>query len=324
LTGRDSTHSQPLRAGWVRTTQGAFSSAFSLGPGYEPEPLNPLASYRTVDHYFLDLRAKTHTKRDRVVTGRGQIITPNATTVAQTALGWWERHLGGEAIALANYLTHTDALLSMADRVGDRLLWRYEIEVPKYRRAAPWFSSMAQGQAASVLVRAYLATGQDRYADAALSALRILEDSADPRGLVIDALHGPVLEECPSDPPSQILNGWVFTLWALWETYIGLGETVHNHLFERSARALERTLPDYDLGWWTRYSLFPRPDDDLAKPAYHRIHADQMEAMYRLTGSLVFHDAHLRWADYDRPANRARAVAVKGTGVVLDRLLARA
>jgi hypothetical protein len=307
----------------ARLAQGAFSSAFSVGQGYEPQPLNPLASYQRVDRYFLDLRAKTRRSRKRVVTGRGQVVTPNATTLAQTALGWWERHLDGEPAALRVFLTHANALLGAAQRDGNLLLWRYDVDVAKYARDAPWYSCMAQGQAASVLVRAHLATGRETFADGAVAALRPLERAETARGMVTDTAHGPVFEECPTQPASHILNGWVFALWALWDVSTAIDADPWALHLERSANALDSMLPEYDVGWWTRYSLFPRPDDDLAKPGYHVIHANQMEATYRLTGLASFREAHRRWHDYDRPANRARAVAVKGVGVALDRLLAR-
>ncbi len=303
----------------LNAARGAFSSAFSVGPGYERQPLNTGASYDRVDRYFLDLRTKTTQNRDRVVTGRGQVLTRNATTMAQTAFGWWERHLDGESRALGEFLAMADALIDAAEHEGPRMLWRYDVEVEKYARRAPWYSSMAQGQAASVLVRAHLATRRDVYAEAALSALEVLGDLEDERGLVTRSADGPVFEECPSDPPSHILNGWVFTLWALWDVATALNAHQWRVPFERSSEALQAKLAAYDVGWWTRYSLFPRGDGDLAKPGYHVVHADQMEVMYRLTGHVEFQQASRRWHLYDSPFNRARAVAVKGRSVIRQR-----
>jgi hypothetical protein len=195
--------------------------------------------------------------------------------------------------------------------------------IEKYRCEAPWYSSMAQGQAASALARAFIATGRDEYAQAACSALEPLANAASSRGMVTDTTDDLIYEECPTDPASHILNGWIYTLWGLWDVVSALDATRWRHAFERSARTLQAHLDCYDLGWWSRYSLFPRPDDDLAKPAYHIIHVDQLEVMYRLTGYDTFAHFHRRWRGYDVPANRRRAVAVKGTGVALDRLLRR-
>ena len=304
----------------LHAARGAFNSAFSVGPGYEAQPLNADASYERVERYFLDLRGKTTSNRERVVTGRGEVLTPNATTLAQTAFGWWERHLDGDQDALRLFLTQVDLLLDGAERAGSQLLWRYDVDVPKYACRAPWYSSMAQGQAASVLTRAYLATGTDAYADAALGAVEVLREDNGSRRLVTASAEGPIFEECPSYPASHILNGWIFTLWALRDVYTALDVSEWRSPFERSCRALEHRLEDYDVGWWSRYSLFPRADGDIAKPGYHVVHADQMEVMYRLTGRPAFRDASLRWHGYDRPVHRARAVAVKARAVLGDRV----
>jgi heparosan-N-sulfate-glucuronate 5-epimerase len=81
---------------------------------------------------------------------------------------------------------------------------------------------------------------------------------------------------------------------------------------------LSKMLFEYDVGWWTRYSLFPPVAPDLAKPFYHTLHVAQMPALYGMTGSSVFADAAERWNRYDRVANRARAVAAKAPSVIRD------
>lgn len=47
-----------------------------------------------------------------------------------------------------------------------------------------WYSAMAQGQAMSLLVRAYLVTSNPKYLQAAVSAMKLFEISSDQGGVL--------------------------------------------------------------------------------------------------------------------------------------------
>jgi hypothetical protein len=168
---------------------------------------------------------------------------------------------------------------------------------------------MAQGQAASVFVRAHLASGRDSYAQSAQLAVEPL--LAGNSLFVSRTERGLVLEEVPSNPPSHILNGWIYALWGVWDVATGLSERRAEALFGESVLCLRRMVDAYDVGWWTRYSLYPHRRTDLAKPFYHRLHCTQAEIMYRLSGFQEFHAAARRWRGYDRPIARLRVLIQK-------------
>lgn len=192
----------------------------------------------------------------------------------------------------------------------DEWRWPYPVGVPKYNIDPPTYSALAQGQIASTFVRAHLATSNSRYAEIALAAVRPLvrEDGSD---LVSLTRAGPVLEETPSSPPSHILNGWIFGLWGLWDVAIGIGHDAAWRTYNGSLSCLRQMLDRYDVGWWTRYSLYPHLLPDLAKPFYHRLHIDQVEVLYRLTGFNEFRSAARRWRAYDNHIRRISAIAQK-------------
>jgi hypothetical protein len=123
---------------------------------------------------------------------------------------------------------------------------------------------------------------------------------------------GPILQEYPSDPPSHVLNGWISALWGLWDVRIGLGDARANAVAGATLDCLRANLDAYDTGWWTRYSLYPLALQDLAKPIYQTWHVAQLGVLHRLTGDDHLGEVHERWAGYDRPANRALAIAQKG------------
>ncbi len=216
---------------------------------------------------------------------------------------------GDEFLRLCRLLEAT------AERSAGALRWPYPVAVPKYGLEPPWYSALAQGQIASVFVRAYLWTGLDRYAHAAELAIAPLLLGSGSE-LVSATPAGPILEEAPSHPASHILNGWIYAVWGLWDVHVGLGLRRAGDTLDATLACLRLLLPHYDLGWWTRYSLFPGPVADVAQPFYHRLHVDQMEVLYRLTGAEVFKGAARRWRSYATLPGHLRSLAWKGAFAV--------
>jgi heparosan-N-sulfate-glucuronate 5-epimerase len=288
----------PVGAG---TLIGAIRGA---GTGYEPQPLGARTDPSAVRGYFVDLTAKTS-----AATAELPEALPPAG-LAQLALGWWERSLGGDPGAWARFERVCAMLADRGSSVPDGVRWPYALAVPKYGLRAPWFSAMAQGQAASVFVRAFLASGDERWRSLALDAVGPLVVGRE-SDLVAFLPEGPVLQEVPGEPRAHVLNGWIYALWGLWDVHVGLDETNAGTRFRESADALAAILNRYDVGWWTRYSLYPHALADLAKPFYHRLHVTQMEAMARLTGRTEFDGAARRWRGYDNRRHLGRALGQK-------------
>jgi D-glucuronyl C5-epimerase-like protein len=282
----------------------AINAALSRGPGYEPTPIGPAFDDRSVSGYFIDFRAKTTSP-----TAHDLDALP-AIQLIQLALGWWERHMAGDDGARERFLGLVEVIEGRGVQEGEELRWHMNVAVPKYRLGPGWSSALAQSQAASALVRAHLATGEDRYAD---SARRSVEPFHSPvtTDVVSHTSFGPALEEAPSDPPSHILNGWISGLWGLWDVQLALDDDRSRQRFEASLTCLRKFLPSYDTGWWTLYSLYPHALKDLAKPIYHRFHVTQLEVLYRLTGHEDLATTRARWTGYDAPVNRGRAIAQK-------------
>jgi hypothetical protein len=130
-------------------------------------------------------------------------------------------------------------------------------------------------------------------------------------GVQAQTVASPFYEEGGKTPPSHVLNGWISALWGLWDVHVGLDDDGAGDAFNAGSECLLRHLDAYDIGWWTRYSLYPHPIEDLAKPIYNAFHTNQVDVLHRLTGMAEFGDAARRWREYDTLANRARAVAQK-------------
>jgi heparosan-N-sulfate-glucuronate 5-epimerase len=283
---------------------GGARAVVGRGRGYECQPIGERFTEAPLRGYFIDFRAKTTA---------GTAAAPaslSPAALAQLALGWWERVVAGEASLLPRFLDAAELLRATAQRTQQGLLWPYHADLPKYGVRAPWYSAMAQGQIASVFVRLAVSTGDATDAEVAVAAIQPLLDQSE-RFLVAQTPEGPVLEEAPSHHPSRILNGWIYALMGLQEVGEGLHDDDAARAFLEGVSTLERAIPLYDIGWWSRYSLYPHRFMDLAKPFYHRLHVAQLEALHRLTGIDIFAETSSRWAGYDRPLPRSRALAQK-------------
>jgi hypothetical protein len=275
-----------------------------VGAGNEPQPFGRRLEPGCVRGYYVDLTAKTTTP-SALAADRLQ-----PAGLAQLALGWHERALEGDVHAAERFEALCALLADRGVAGADGVRWPYTVEVPKYRLRPPWSSAMAQGQAASVFVRAFAESGDERWRTLALDAARPLlaEDDSD---LVAFLPAGPALQEVPGQPRAHVLNGWIYALWGLWDVHVGLGGADAGRRFDESTHALLATLPLYDVGWWTRYSLYPHPMRDLAKPFYHRLHVTQMRVLGRLTGHAELAEIAERWQSYDDRPRRARATVQK-------------
>ena len=265
-----------------------------------PQLATPFVPGRPEQGYYNDLRphlARYVPELDRydeaVVALTQNDDRANPITVVQVGLGAWQASRDD-----TRWLDCVDAIATwLARRLesGDGALeYRFPLR-GTYRIDPPWFSAMAQGEAASFLVRAAGALGRSELLAGAAAAVRPLVESL--HGLVLDTSDGPVLEEYPTEPPSHVLNGWIFALWGLYDAgQPAVAAPGAIELFERSIAALAPRLAAYELpGGWSRYDLFPHPLPNVASPFYHRLHVAQLEAVAQLHADPRFEQTAKRW-----------------------------
>ncbi len=283
--------------------------AYPLAPGFRRDGRGP---------YPLDLRSVSRSFRpgaDGAITvagpdGRMYRNPVSASLYALARHAETVQRPGQHAISVAGFLTQASYLRDSQDGDGG---WRYPVPVARYRVAPGWYSAMAQGLAVSVLLRAYDATSQASYLDAAGAAVALMLKPLGAGGCAdYDETGRPFLEECPSDPPCRILNGAVFALIGLCEHEARAGARSHAAAGLRLAAQLGR----YDLGYWSRY------DQRFAAPAslaYHCLHISLLEVAARLLADDAFSRAAAVWRSYLRhPGNRLRAAVNKARFVLGD------
>ena len=157
------------------------------------------------------------------------------------------------------------------------------------------YGAMAQGEGASLLLRVFKETQQERFLIAAHSAIDFmllpLEDGGttryDHRGVIfMEYTHRPV-----------VMNGWIFAWWGLYDyVLVSQDNGRYQEILYLSCQTLEKELHHFARSFWSMYDEGGR----IASPFYHRLHIAQMQAMYQLTQHTVFSDYAQRWTDNDK------------------------
>lgn len=271
---------------------------------------------RTVRKYPMNFQVKTlynkYHDQDGIIMlnyygDLGLQYNPNA--IAQQALGYYDKFIENNNLDdKKNFLTQANYFLKHGRLVKDDvLLWEYNFPFEmRNDLLSPWRSALAQGQALSVLIKAHILTGDDRYAKAAHSGVRAFNYLAqEHEGGVLDDHGGNIwLEEYIVDPPNHVLNGFVWALWGVRDYAVYFDDAYTKKLYDDCLKTLENNIQNYDLGFWTTYDWPQGLDKKLpimpSSLYYQRLHAVQMLALYNLTRREIFNEYYLKWDEYYR------------------------
>jgi hypothetical protein len=259
-----------------------------------------------VKGYPIDFRVKAQAPRWPLVPTRSP--ADHYVSAAQFGLGCYERWLAGDG----------EPWLDTALRVGQFLVETQERDGSWLNQApmrhsfllkAPWRCGMAQGEAASLLVRLYRETADEAFAEAARSGLQPLFRSREQGGVCALLDGSPWPEEFPTNPPSFVLNGAIFAWWGLRDVGVGLGDDAAAKAFADGVDTLATNLERFDTGSWSLYCLYPYPVPPVASSFYHSLHITLLEAMHVLAPRPEFATVGERWIRY-RSLARLRLLAL--------------
>lgn len=168
------------------------------------------------------------------------------------------------------------------------------------------FSSMAQGEGISLLLRAYLELHDEKYIYAVKKAVKFMLLPLEKGGTTKYDGNKVYFYECTEDP--LILNGWIFSLWGIVDYCKFFNDSEKKQILNRTLETLERSLPDFDVGYWSMYEDGVR----ICSPFYHKLHIAQLRVMYELTGVSVYKVYADKFEKYqNRGINRKRAFIKK-------------
>lgn len=219
-----------------------------------------------VGSYFFDFRIKTkwpfNVDSDGipVLSGRNQYAS---MIIIQKALGHYNQYqINHDNADLTQFQILCDWLVEKIHNNGAIPVWEgFEKDrLPKY-------SAMTQGMAAPLLTRAYLVTKRKIYLEKAQALITFM---LSPRtGLTNRTDDAMILQEYPgSNSFVNVLNGWLYGLFGLYELNIVSPNKKYKKALEQSINSLSKLLPEYDTGLWSRYDL----SGNIASTFYHRIH----------------------------------------------------
>ena len=182
-----------------------------------------------------------------------------------------------------------------------------------YENPAMPYSSMAQAEGISLLIRAKHLLNSPEY-DAIIHRafeymIMPIEDGGTTK-YVDDKVY---FYECPADP--LILSGWIISIWGLWDYVKEYKDSKAEDILHRTLKTLEDALPEYDLGYWSKYE----DDKRISSPFYHKLHVAQLKVMYELTGKNIYNVFAEKWAKcQSHRLNRMVAFVIKAKQKVVE------
>jgi hypothetical protein len=181
-------------------------------------------------------------------------------------------------------------------------VWYHQHFEAKYKIEPPWASAMAQGECMSFYLRMYQITGDASLLSTALKAYHFLDIDVSENGVKqIDHDGNLWYEEYPSTPPSYVLNGFIYTLFGLYDLFrVTQREDVKMNI-DRCLKTLKDNLDKFDAGYWTYYDLLKK---ELVRYYYQKnVHVPQLEVLYILTNDSIFNRYAEKWKKQITPLN---------------------
>ncbi|MDL2121690.1 MAG: D-glucuronyl C5-epimerase family protein [Deltaproteobacteria bacterium] len=273
--------------------------------------LSNIAS-QNLEHWYVDLSRKYNSNRlfDKngipLVDYANAGIHYNPVTISQYALGVYEHYLSKrQEIDRQIFLTQANWLVeNIKETTKGFGVWYYHFSPGGISDLEiPWVSAMAQGEAISVLLRAYLMTSDTAYlktAEKALDSFNYTLEEGGVRSIDKGLIY---YEEVPSKQAFHILNGFIASLFGIYDFYRVTGSVTALKLFNDGVTTLISKLDHYDTGFWSKYCFYGFRDlthiiEPLASMHYHNVHIGQLKVMYAITGKNIFREYSDKWNQY--------------------------
>ncbi|MBT4069404.1 MAG: hypothetical protein HN986_06715 [Candidatus Marinimicrobia bacterium] len=288
---------------------------------YEIQETSRMQNPKLEEYYLLFLEADMQKQKGGSKTfefdEHGIPVVPSYIDVVEKGFHYYPITIGQYALAVFHTYLSTeskkdlDRFLNLANwfyenRIeGDKrgFYWLTNTKKPEYGVNRPWVSAFSQSRSISVLLRAFQLTGKEDYRDCAINALTIYDIPNSEGG--VKALHnGNVLyEEYTADFNVMVLDGAFFSMLGLFDLQRVIPENDYvKKLIKQGIDGLVALLPEYDLGYWIRYSLTDSPNypqDDPATRGYFYLTLTLLKAFHYLTGRTEFEDYCKKYSEYD-------------------------
>ena len=245
--------------------------------------------------YFNDMTKKVTMQKNllksdelpKITTEKGEkVLFPVA--VFQYGLGCWDLYLQtNEDVYRKKFFDCAQWAIDVQNSNGswNNFFYNYPLNP---------FGAMAQGEGASLLIRAYNLSEDKRFLLAADKALDFMLLSVEDGGTTKYVSQDMILLEFTHMP--AVLNGWIFSLMGLYDVAIAINDNKYMEYFERALGSLKKYLPDFDCRYWSRYDI----EKKIASPFYHHLHIAQLKALYLLSEDEIFLKYANKWENEEK------------------------
>lgn len=151
------------------------------------------------------------------------------------------------------------------------------------------YSSMAQGEGASLLARAFVETGKEEYKFACIKAINFMLKPKSEGGTAEYTSDGIVLLEYPEKP--AVLNGWIFSAFGLFDCWKITRDQKYYQMWISALEGIKSNIGRFDAGHWSYYDWSGK----YTSPFYHRLHIELLKALNNLSPDFVFEQYIDKW-----------------------------
>ncbi|MFC3859386.1 D-glucuronyl C5-epimerase family protein [Deinococcus antarcticus] len=174
---------------------------------------------------------------------------------------------------------------------------------------AGWGSAMAQGFAIGLLARVAALKGPEAgkaYLEAAHMGLKPFDVPVSRGGLLVRLDGRPWYEEYPTPKPSYVLNGFIYSLFGLYDMATLHKDVTAQRLYDNGLNTLKYALPKYDVpeqkkNWYHLAHLTMGAAPYLANKEYQPLHATQLKMLQCIKPDPVLNEWQLKWEGYLAP-----------------------
>ena len=156
------------------------------------------------------------------------------------------------------------------------------------------YSSMTQGEGASLLVRAYIENGNSNYLECAKRALDFMLKDHKLGGTAIYETEDLILLEYTHLPP--VLNGWIFSIFGILDYVKVTKDAELMVLMDQTIGSMKKLLPKFDNGYWSKYDN----SNVIASPFYHDLHIALLNVMGDLFDEKMFFEYADLFSNYKK------------------------
>lgn len=263
-------------------------------------------SFNEIKGYFNDLTEKVTKDKENynsleVIKYPGEIhYFPIA--VFQYGLACYDLYLSNcddKELMLSKFMVHLNWAFDNQNKNGS-----WDTFVDHYPKTP--YSSMAQGEGASLLIRGFIYTKEKKYLESAKKAIDFMLLPISEGGTAEETDTSLLLYEFTCFP--YVYNGWMFSIFGLMDYVIVTNDDYVNKKLSKTLLTLAERVSEMDNGFWSMY----RHDKTIASPFYHHLHIAQLQILYEYTSNVIFKKYHDLFVEYEKnPKNKRKAFRKK-------------